>query len=112
MKIKMKKVAKIFMAMIVFVTIPAVAGLGIMALWNSLVTSICGFAAITFWQSIGFFLLGQLLSGGFLIMLFVLLGMIHSINHHHGDWHDHWHKMSDEERREFIFRRRKRFQNQ
>lgn len=95
--------------MVVIVATPAVAGLGIMALWNNLVTSVCGFAAISFWQSMGFFILGQLLSGGFLLMLFMLLAGIHSISHHHGDWHDHWHKMTDEERREFILSRRKRF---
>lgn len=105
----MKTIAKIFMVMTVIVAIPMLAGIGIMALWNSLVTSICGFAAITFWQSVGFFLLGQLLSGGFLIMLLLLMGGIHNIVHHHGEWHDHWHKMTDEERREFILRRRKHF---
>lgn len=95
--------------MIVFLAITALAGIGIMALWNSLVTSICGFAAITFWQSIGFFLLGQLLSGGFLVMLLILMGCLHGLTHHHEEWHDHWHKMTDKERREFILRRREHF---
>lgn len=105
----MKKVTKILMVMIVIVAIPALAGLGIMALWNSLVSPVCGFATITYWQSTGFFILGQLLSGGFLIMLFMLLGSIHAISHHHGEWHGHWHKMTDEKRREFILRRRNCF---
>lgn len=105
----MKKVTKIIMMLIAVMIIPALAGLGIMALWNGIITSICGFAAISFWQGVGLFILGQLLSGGFLIMLFVLMGGIHSISHNHGDWHNHWHGMTDEQRREFILRRREHF---
>ncbi|MDE6486652.1 MAG: hypothetical protein K2L76_03990 [Muribaculaceae bacterium] len=101
----MKKIAKIIVLLIAVVAMPVIAGLGIEALWNGIVTSICGFAAITFRQSVGLFLLGQLLSGGFLVMLFVLLGCVHSICHHDGDWHGHWHKMTEEERREFILSR-------
>ena len=98
-----------FAILMVMVAIAALAGLGIMALWNGIVTIICGFAAITFVQGVGLFLLGQLLSSGFIIALLFGFGGLHTIARHRGDWHDHWHKMSDEERRDFINRRREKF---
>ena len=105
----MKRTFKIFATLLVLIAIPALAGLGIMALWNGVVTTICGFTYITFFQSVGLFLLGQILSSGFIIPLFLGFGSLHAIRHHRGDWRDHWHKMSDEERREFIQRRREMF---
>ena len=105
----MKRTFKIFASLLALLAIPALAGLGIMALWNGIVTTICGFSAITFFQGVGLFLLGQLLSCGFIIPLFFGFGSLHALRHNHGDWHDHWHKMSDEERREFIQRRREMF---
>lgn len=105
----MKKTVKFFMIFIVLLAIPALAGLGTMALWNGIVTTICGFAAITFFQGVGLFLLGQLLSSGFIIALLFGFGGLHAIGHHRGNLNDHWHKMSDEERREFIKRRREMF---
>ena len=105
----MKRIFKIFATLLVMIAIPALAGLGIMALWNGIVTTICGFTAITFLQGAGLFFLGQLLSSGFIIPLFLGVGSCHLIRHQRGDWRDHWHKMSDEERREFIQRRREMF---
>ena len=103
------KIIKILAAHVALIAVPALAGLGVMALWNGIITTICGFSAITFFQGVGLFLLGQLLSSGFIIMLFLGFGSFHAIFHNHGDWRDHWHKMSDEERREFIQRRREMF---
>ncbi|MDE6369423.1 MAG: hypothetical protein K2K94_09325, partial [Muribaculaceae bacterium] len=97
----MKKAIKIFVTLIALMAVPALAGLGIMVLWNNFVTNICSFASITFFQGVGLFLLGQLLSSGFIIPLFLGFGSLHAIRHNRGDWRDHWHKMSDEERREF-----------
>ena len=105
----MKRTYKIFATLLVMIAVAALAGLGIMALWNGIVTTICGFQAITFLQGVGLFFLGQLLSSGFIIPLFLGFGSLHAIRHHRGDWRDHWHKMSDEERREFIQRRREMF---
>ena len=105
----MKKTVKTFAILIVLLAIPAIAGIGIMALWNSIVTAACGFTAITFCQAVGLFLLGQLLGSGFVIPLFLGFGSLHALRHHSGDWRDHWHKMSEEERREFIQRRREMF---
>ena len=105
----MKRTFKIFVALLVLIAVPVLAGLGVMALWNGIVTTICGFKAITFLQGVGLFFLGQLLSSGFIIPLFLGFGSLHAIRHNHGDLHDHWHKMSDEERREFILRRREMF---
>ena len=105
----MKITFKIFVTLLVLIAVPALAGLGIMALWNGIVTTICGFKAITFLQGAGLFFLGQLLSSGFIIPLFLGVGSFHLIRHHRGDWRDHWHKMSDDERREFIQRRREMF---
>lgn len=106
----MKKTFRTLVTLLVLLAIPALAGLGIMALWNGIVSGVCGFAAITFYQAVGLFLLGQLLGSGFIIPLFIGFGSLHAIrHHHHEDWRDHWHKMSDEDRREFIQRRREMF---
>ena len=106
----MKKTVKIFMMLIVMIIVPALASLAIMALWNGVIAAVCGFGAITYWQSLGMFVLGQLLSGGFVLLLFMLFGSLHAIVHRgHGDWHRHWHNMSDDDRREFIRRRSELF---
>lgn len=105
----MKKTIKIFVILMILLAIPVLAGLGIMALWNSIISIVCGFAAITLYQAVGLFILGQLLSSGFIIALLFGFGGLRAIGHHRGNWSDHWHKMSDEERREFIQRRREMF---
>ena len=105
----MKKIIKLLVLLIVLSAITAAAALGIMALWNNIATEVCGFAAINFCQAVGLFILGQLLSGGFIIALFVGIGSLHHVFHSRRSWHDHWHNMTDEERLQFIQRRRERF---
>ena len=85
----MKRIFKIFAILLVLIAVPVLAGLGIMALWNGIVTTICGFKAITFLQGVGLFLLGQLLSCGFIIPLFLGFGSLHAIRHKRGDWRVH-----------------------
>lgn len=107
----MRKAAKIIMVAVVFAAIvPALAGLAVSALWNNIVVAACGFAAIGFWEGVGLFVLGQFLSAGFVLGMFMFGGSMHAIGHHYrGDWGRHWHKMSDEQRAEFIERRRAAF---
>lgn len=106
----MKKALKAIAISILFLIVfPPLAGIAVMALWNSLIPAICGFAAITFWQGVGLFILGQILSGGFLFALFFIGGGIHALGHHRGEWKSHWHNMTDEQRREFITLRRQHF---
>ena len=105
----MKKLVSTIIKLLVFlVIIPVIAGFGITALWNCIIPTVCGFAAISFWQGIGLFLLGQLLSGGFVLGIILMGGILHLVSHHsHGELAAHWHNMSDEQRREFIERRRR-----
>ena len=108
----MKKLIKTLSLLLLFVTvIPAIASCAIMALWNSVAVTACNFAAITFWQAAGFFFLGQMLSGGMILGLFMMGGGIHAIIHHDSGrhWSHHWHNMTDEQRREFIEQRRELF---
>lgn len=104
MKKSVKAIAIFFLFLIVF---PALAGLVVMALWNCIVPAVCGFSAIGFWQGVGLFVMGQILSGGVLFSLFFVGWGVHAIGHRHNDWHSHWHNMTDEQRREFIERRRR-----
>lgn len=104
MKKAIKTISIFFLFLIVF---PSLAGAVVMVLWNSIIPAICGFVTITFWQGVGLFVLGQILTGGFLFMLFLLGGGIHAIGHRHGEWRSHLHNMTDEQRREFINRRRR-----
>lgn len=104
----MKKAIKTLVILILFfVVFPSLAGVAIMALWNNIMPAVCGFAVITFWQGIELFLLGQILTGGILLALFLVGGGIHALHHHHGTWRSHWHDMTGEQRREFIERRRR-----
>lgn len=109
----MKKAVKTLFCILIFgAAIPALAGLAIQVLWNAILIPACGFSAITFLQGAGLFILGQILSTGFVIGLFALGGSIHSLTHHGSRrraMHDHWHNMSQREREEFIRRRREYF---
>lgn len=75
----------------------------VQALWNSIVTSVCGFAALSFWQALGLLALGLTLSGGMLIPLFAVMHLFHPA--HRDRRHElinKWRKMSEEQRREFL----------
>lgn len=104
----MKKIIKALASLVLFIAIiPSLAALAITALWNSIIVTSCGVAAIAFREGLGLFLLGQITTGGFIIGLFLIGGSLHKIFHHEGDWNTHWHKMTQEQRREFIERRRR-----
>lgn len=103
----MKKIFKSVVTLMVFIAvIPSLAGVAITYLWNSILVTVCGFAVIGFWQGVGLFLLGQIMTGGFIIAPFLIGGSLHKIFHHDGDWHSHWHSLTKEQKREFIERRR------
>ncbi len=105
----MKKIVKATAAILMFfVAIPLLAGLATTGLWNSILTTACGFSSIGLWQGVGLFILGQILSGGFILGCFFVGGSIHHmIGHRNGDLRHHWHNMTDEERKAFIERRTK-----
>lgn len=93
-----------FFLLIWAVVLPSLAAGAVMFLWNSLIPGLCGWSAIGFTQAVGLFLLGQILSGGFVIGIMLLGGIIHG--GHHGHMRNHWHEMTDEQKREFFERRR------
>ncbi|MDR3329393.1 MAG: hypothetical protein LBS63_04725 [Prevotellaceae bacterium] len=75
----------------------------VMLLWNALVPSIFGFAAIGFWQALGLLFLARILFGG--------MGGGRRLPMMVGDFfgrnpiHDKWMKMTPEEREVFIHNR-------
>jgi len=79
----------------------------VMVLWNALMPVIFGLAVINFWQALGLFVLARILLGGF---GFGRNGF-HGGKYMHGmgenPLHEKWKKMTPEERKEFIERRRK-----
>jgi hypothetical protein len=81
----------------------AIAGFAavFMLLWNALLPQIFGIAAINFWQSLGLLALFAGLSK--FTVLAAFLGMR---GYRRNPIHEKWLKMSDEERREFIKKRR------
>lgn len=88
------------------VALPAAASGAIMVLWNMLMPALFGLPAIGVWQAAGLFLLGQLLTGGFVFGLLLLAAGMHVAGHRHNSAaHERWMRMTDEERRE-VFRRR------
>lgn len=74
----------------------------VMLLWNWLMPSIFGLITINFWQALGILALARILFGRGGKMLHKLFH-----NPHHNHIHDKWAKMSPEQRREFIEKRRK-----
>lgn len=107
----MKKTIKLTLFVLTFlVIIPALAGLVITSLWNGIITGVCGFSTITFLQGIGLFILGMFLSvGGLYLGMFIMGIGMHTMGHHHRGFRRHWHNMTDEQRRDFINRRREFF---
>ncbi|WP_301754516.1 hypothetical protein [uncultured Muribaculum sp.] len=103
----MKKTVKILATILMFlVVIPMIAGYATTALWNNILTFACGFSSIGLWQGIGIFVLGQILSGGFILGCFFTIGSIHhAIGHSRGDLRHNWHNMTVDQRKEFIERR-------
>jgi hypothetical protein len=79
-----------------------VAGLGaiVMWLWNWLMPAITGWASIDFWQALGLLALVRILFGGF------GRGWMHHLHHHRNPLHEKWIKMTPEERKDFIRKRR------
>lgn len=72
----------------------------VMLLWNWLIPTIFGLVAINFWQALGLFALGRILFGGF--------GKGHRGFGHGGNhFHKKWSKMTPEQQREFVEKRRK-----
>ena len=99
----MKRIIKTFIMLLIWgAGVPSLAAYAIMTLWNAFVPAISGFASVSFTQSLGIFFLSQLLSGGFIIGLFLLGACLHHLR----PGHDHWHNLSPDERREFWEHRR------
>ena len=89
-----------------FLFLLAVAGFGAitMLLWNALLPSIFGIASINFWQALGILALSRILFGG------LSAGAIGHLHHHHHNpthpIHEKWTKMTPEERKQFINKRK------
>ena len=86
-----------------FVAMAAVFGVAVMFLWNTLIPTIFGLTVINFWQALGLLVLARILFGGF-----GHRGMMGGMGrmHHSSPIHKKWMKMTDEQRKEFISRRR------
>ncbi|MDR0414351.1 MAG: hypothetical protein LBH84_02940 [Prevotellaceae bacterium] len=78
----------------------AIFSVATMLLWNALLPEIFGVASVNFWQALGLLVLCRMLFGGF-GRAWKFAGGSHHWNH----VHEKWHRMSDEERREFIKKR-------
>ncbi|MDR3327213.1 MAG: hypothetical protein LBT04_03660 [Prevotellaceae bacterium] len=71
----------------------------VMLLWNALLPSIFGVAAINLWQALGLLVLARIFfsgMGGF--KRFMGMGM----HNHHNPMREKWLKMTPEERKEFV----------
>ncbi len=96
---KAKGIKMFFLGLLVLAGFSA----AVMLLWNLLLPGIFGLAAINFWQALGIFILARILFGGF--------GggnrmMGHMMHRHKNPIHDKWMKMTPEQRKEFINKRR------
>lgn len=78
----------------------------VMLLWNWLMPAIFGLTVISFWQALGIFVLARILFGGFGFGK-MMNPKMHHHGHHHNPMQEKWMKMSPEQRKEFIEKRRK-----
>ena len=90
-----------------FFAIAAAFSAVVMLLWNWLMPAIFDLAVINFWQALGLLALARILFGGF--------GFFEKARMHRRMYHDReghpihkkWMRMSEEQRKEFIEKRRK-----
>lgn len=85
-----------FMMPVLFIAGAAVLGCATMLLWNALMPAIFGLPALSFLQALGLLLLSRVLIG------FGFCRMGHGF---HSRMHDKWHRMSPQEKFEFISKR-------
>lgn len=84
-----------------FVAILALTVAVVMWLWNWLMPALFGLVTITYWQALGLLTLVRLLFGGH-----PFAGQHHQRGYRGHFHHDHWRKMSGEEREAFRERMR------
>ncbi len=90
-----------------WIGIVALFGAVVMWLWNWLIPPIFGLATIGYLQALGLLILARILFGGFgggRKMMFG--GMMHGMHGHDNPIREKWMKMSPEERKEFVNKRR------
>lgn len=94
-----------FKMFLIGIVILALFGALVLVLWNLIVPAVFDLPVINFWQATGLFLLGRIFFGGFGFgKRFGHPGMHHA---HNNPMHEKWMKMTPEERREFINKRRR-----
>ncbi len=87
------------------VVIPAILSLSIMWLWNAAIPSVFGLSPLNFGQAVCLLLLSHILFGGFGLLL--LGGVFHAVsNHMPHPMYEKWVRMTEEQRREFLRKRR------
>ena len=95
-----------FLMPVGFLAVAAGFSAVVMALWNWLMPAIFGIGEVNFWQALGLFVLCRILFGDF--------GGRHGLKkhkHHAGGHHilNKWMKMTPEQRKEFVHKRREHF---
>ena len=97
-----------FLMPIWFLVVASAFSAIVMLLWNWLMPTIFGLTIISFWQALGLFALMRILFGSF--GLFEKARMMHGRMHYDMGGHPihkKWMRMSAEQRKEFIERKRK-----
>ena len=95
-----------FLMPIWFWVVAAAFSAVVMLLWNWLMPTIFGLAVINYWQALGILVLSRILFGSF--------GGGHGLMRHHRHAENHpilskWMKMTHEQRKEFVNKRREHF---
>lgn len=94
-----------FLMPIGFLLIAAGFSAIVMLLWNWLMPLLFGLVTINFWQALGIFVLARILFGGFGFGKGKMM-MGGMVRNNKNPIQDKWMKMSPEQRKEFINRRR------
>lgn len=93
------------------IAIVAVVSAVVMLLWNALFPVIFGIVKITYWQALGILILARILFGSFRCGERSFHHHPFSRYHRDNPLHEKWMKMTPEERKEFINKRREYMRN-
>ncbi len=103
-----KRGLKVALMCVLGIAAVALFGLAVMLLWNWLMPTIFGLIIINYWQALGLLVLGKILFSGFgrhgKWMHHHRHG--HHGMHHHNAMREKWAKMTPEQQKEFIRKRR------
>ena len=96
-----------FVFVLMAIAVLALFTTAVMLLWNALIPTIFGVGSINYWQALGLFVLARILFGGFSHFGHGKMMRGGMMGHARNPMHEKWRKMTPEQQKAFIDKRRK-----